>query len=70
MTLPMALDVASVVVFALTGALVALRSQLDIVGFIFVACLTAPGGSTLRDVLLNRAQSPRAAPGQGACAKA
>lgn len=56
MTLLMALDVASVVVFALTGALVASRSQLDIVGFIFVACLTALGGGTLRDVLLNRAQ--------------
>ena len=54
MTLLMALDVASVAVFALTGALVASRSQLDIVGFIFVASLTALGGGTLRDVLLNR----------------
>jgi len=41
-------------VFALTGALVASRSQLDIVGFIFIACLTAVGGGTLRDVLLDR----------------
>ncbi len=48
------LDYASVGVFALTGALVASRSQLDIVGFIFVACLTAVGGGTLRDVLLDR----------------
>ncbi|QYK43666.1 MAG: TRIC cation channel family protein [Paracoccaceae bacterium] len=48
------LDLASVAVFALTGALVASRSQLDIVGFIFVACLTAVGGGTVRDVLLNR----------------
>ena len=54
MTLLGALDFASVAVFALTGALVASRSQLDIVGFIFVACLTAVGGGTLRDVLLNR----------------
>lgn len=54
MTLLSALDHASVVVFALTGALVASRSQLDIVGFIFIACLTAVGGGTLRDVLLNR----------------
>ncbi|PZQ98105.1 MAG: trimeric intracellular cation channel family protein [Cereibacter sphaeroides] len=49
-----ALDYGSVVVFALTGALVASRSQLDVVGFIFIACLTAVGGGTTRDVLLNR----------------
>jgi uncharacterized membrane protein YeiH len=54
MTLLLALDYASVAVFALTGALVASRSQLDIVGFIFIACLTAVGGGTVRDVLLNR----------------
>ena len=39
------LDYASVAIFALTGALVASRSQLDIVGFIFIACLTAVGGA-------------------------
>ena len=55
MTLLVALDYASVAVFALTGALVASRAQLDIVGFIFVACLTAVGGGTVRDVLINRA---------------
>ncbi|NUB46651.1 trimeric intracellular cation channel family protein [Fertoebacter nigrum] len=54
MTLLLALDYASVAVFALTGALVASRSQLDIVGFIFIACLTAVGGGTVRDALLNR----------------
>jgi uncharacterized membrane protein YeiH len=48
------LDLGAVAVFALTGALVASRSQLDIVGFIFIACLTAVGGGTLRDVLLDR----------------
>ena len=53
-TLTDALDYASVVVFALTGALVASRSQLDIVGFIFIACLTAVGGGTIRDLLLDR----------------
>ena len=47
-------DYASVAVFALTGALVASRAQLDVVGFIFIACLTATGGGTLRDVLLDR----------------
>ncbi|QGX99416.1 trimeric intracellular cation channel family protein [Roseovarius faecimaris] len=48
------LDYASVAIFALTGALVASRAQLDIVGFAFIACLTAVGGGTLRDVMLDR----------------
>ncbi|MDF1803808.1 trimeric intracellular cation channel family protein [Thalassovita sp.] len=48
------LDFASVAVFALTGALVASRAQLDLVGFAFIACLTAVGGGTLRDLLLDR----------------
>jgi uncharacterized membrane protein YeiH len=48
------LDYAAVAVFAVTGALVASRSQLDIVGFIFIACLTAVGGGTLRDIILDR----------------
>ncbi len=54
MTLLALLDTASVVIFALTGALVASRAQLDIFGFAFVACLTAVGGGTLRDLLLDR----------------
>lgn len=54
MTLLELLDYASVFVFALTGALVASRAQLDIVGFVFVASLTAVGGGTVRDVLLDR----------------
>lgn len=52
MTPPALLDLAAVAVFALTGALVASRAQLDIVGFVFVACLTAVGGGTLRDLLM------------------
>lgn len=54
MTLIAFLDYASVFIFALTGALVASRQQLDLVGFAFVACLTAVGGGTVRDVLLDR----------------
>lgn len=54
MMLPEVLDFASVFVFALTGAFAASRAQLDIVGFSFLACLTAVGGGTLRDVLLDR----------------
>ncbi|GAA3860718.1 trimeric intracellular cation channel family protein [Celeribacter arenosi] len=48
------LDYASVIVFALSGALAASRAQLDLVGFSFIACLTAVGGGTIRDVLLGR----------------
>jgi uncharacterized membrane protein YeiH len=54
MTLIQTLDYASVFVFGLTGALAASRAQLDLVGFIFISCLTAVGGGTVRDVLLNR----------------
>lgn len=49
-----ALDYGSVLIFALTGALVASRQQLDPVGFIFMAALTAVGGGTLRDLILGR----------------
>ena len=54
MTLPEVLDYAAVFVFALTGALVASRQQLDITGFIFMAALTAVGGGTVRDLVLGR----------------
>ena len=54
MTTLMFLDYAAVLVFALTGALAASRAQLDIVGFLFLAGLTAVGGGTLRDLLLDR----------------
>lgn len=48
------LDHASVLIFAITGALVASRAQLDLVGFAFIAALTALGGGTIRDLLLDR----------------
>ncbi|MDO5621082.1 MAG: trimeric intracellular cation channel family protein [Paracoccus sp. (in: a-proteobacteria)] len=48
------LDHLSVLIFALTGALVASRAQLDPVGFVFFAALTGVGGGTLRDVVLDR----------------
>ncbi|MDD9726992.1 trimeric intracellular cation channel family protein [Roseovarius sp. SK2] len=54
MTALFLLDHTSVLIFALTGALVASRAQLDVVGFAFIACLTAVGGGTVRDVLLDR----------------
>jgi uncharacterized membrane protein YeiH len=51
---PALLDYGSVLIFAITGALVASRAQLDLVGFAFIACLTALGGGTIRDLLLDR----------------
>jgi uncharacterized membrane protein YeiH len=54
MTLLQGLDYLAVFIFGLTGALAASRAQLDILGFLFLACLTAVGGGTLRDVILNR----------------
>jgi uncharacterized membrane protein YeiH len=48
------LDYAAALVFAATGALAASRAQLDIVGFFFLASLTAVGGGTLRDLILDR----------------
>jgi len=46
------LDHAGVAVFAATSALAASRKQLDLIGFLFLACLTGIGGGTLRDLIL------------------
>lgn len=54
MTVLTVLDYASVLVFALSGGLAASRAQLDLVGFAFLASLTAVGGGTVRDLLLDR----------------
>ncbi len=54
MTVLTALDYTAVLVFALSGALAASRAMLDIVGFAFLASLTALGGGTVRDLLLDR----------------
>lgn len=48
------LEAAGVAVFALTGALVAVRKGMDPFGFILLATATGVGGGTLRDVLLDR----------------
>jgi uncharacterized membrane protein YeiH len=54
MTTLIALDFAAAMIFALSGALAASRAQLDLVGFFFLASLTALGGGTVRDLLLDR----------------
>ncbi len=49
-----ALDYAGVVVFAISGALVAARARMDVVGFALIGIVTGIGGGTLRDLLLGR----------------
>jgi uncharacterized membrane protein YeiH len=46
------LDVLGVAVFAVTGALVASRKQMDVVGFVFLGTVTGIGGGTVRDLVL------------------
>ena len=51
-TLAAFLDWFGILVFATSGALVASRKQMDIVGFILLGTATGIGGGTIRDVLL------------------
>jgi uncharacterized membrane protein YeiH len=46
------LDWLGLIVFAITGALVASRNQMDVVGFMLLGTVTGIGGGTLRDLLL------------------
>lgn len=48
------LDYFGLVVFAISGCMVAAEKRLDIVGFAFFAVATGIGGGTLRDTLLGR----------------
>ncbi|MDQ6886348.1 MAG: trimeric intracellular cation channel family protein [Gemmatimonadota bacterium] len=54
MTLLHVADLVGVAVFAVSGALSAGRKRLDLLGVVVIASLTAVGGGTLRDLLLNR----------------
>ena len=46
-------DIFAVVVFAVSGALVASRKRLDVMGFMWLAVVTGVGGGTIRDLILN-----------------
>jgi len=48
------LDLVGVAVFAVSGVLAARTRGLDLLGVIVIAAITAIGGGTLRDLLLNR----------------
>ncbi|MEY8100062.1 trimeric intracellular cation channel family protein, partial [Falsihalocynthiibacter sp. S25ZX9] len=52
MSIVIFLDFIGVTLLAVTGALVASRKQLDIIGFIFLAMVTGTGGGTVRDLIL------------------
>ncbi|RZL40044.1 MAG: trimeric intracellular cation channel family protein [Rubrivivax sp.] len=53
-TLQSAVEITATLAFALSGLLAGARKQLDVVGLCIVAGLSAFGGGTLRDVLLDR----------------
>ncbi len=48
------LDYLGVAVFAITGALVASRKEMDLVGFVFLGVVTGVGGGTVRDMALGQ----------------
>lgn len=45
------MDLVAVAVFAITGALVASRKEMDIIGFLWLGIITGVGGGTVRDLL-------------------
>lgn len=47
------IDILAVIVFAASGALVASRKGLDLLGFMWLAILTGVGGGTVRDLILD-----------------
>ncbi|MBS4752540.1 trimeric intracellular cation channel family protein [Nocardioides sp. zg-ZUI104] len=46
------LDLLGIVVFAVSGGLLAVRNQLDIVGVVVLAMVTGLGGGVIRDVII------------------
>ncbi len=52
--IPYLLDLVGVGVFAISGALAAGRKSLDLLAVVVIAVVTAVGGGTLRDLLLDR----------------
>ena len=46
-------DVLAAIAFAVSGALVASRKGMDVMGFMWFAVITGVGGGTVRDVILN-----------------
>lgn len=47
-----------VIAFAVSGAMVAIRSEVDLFGVVFLAVITSFGGGLMRDIVLNRYPYP------------
>ena len=48
------LEMIGTVSFAVSGAVVGIKSSLDIFGVVFVSAITAFGGGIVRDILIGR----------------
>lgn len=54
MTIPYILDIIGTIAFAVSGAIVGVRKEMDIYGVTFLALVTAIGGGTTRDMMIGR----------------
>lgn len=50
-------DAVGLVSFAITGSLIAIQNEYNFLGVLILAFLTAVGGGTIRDILINRVPS-------------
>ena len=57
-TLLLTLDLVGTFVFAISGGLIAVRNQLDIVGVVVLSTATGIGGGVIRDVLIGAVPPP------------
>ncbi len=55
-TIIYSLDLFGTAVFAISGVLVASRRKMDLFGALVLACVTAIGGGTIRDMALGLTQ--------------
>ncbi|MBR2991413.1 MAG: TRIC cation channel family protein, partial [Solobacterium sp.] len=46
------LDIIGAIAFAISGAMVAMQNELDLLGVVILACCTATGGGMVRDLFL------------------
>ncbi|MDC8003535.1 trimeric intracellular cation channel family protein [Aureisphaera galaxeae] len=53
MSLFLLIDILGTIAFAVSGALVAMKKRLDLFGIFIIAFVTALGGGTLRDILID-----------------
>ena len=53
MSLFLIIDILGTIAFAISGVLVALKHRMDPFGILIIAFVTAIGGGTLRDVLID-----------------